>query len=115
MSDQITLNSRLGTYANFTNLMDIEALALPTGFTEAGIPFDVTLMGLDSSDKKLSDLAAVLAKSLDLPRGGPTRIAAKEQRLELPVVGAHMTGLPLNHELTSRGGQFIAASKTAPS
>lgn len=34
--------------------------------------------------------------------------------IQIAVVGAHLTGQPLNHQLTSRGGLFVKATHTAP-
>ena len=41
-ADPITLNSRLGTYTNFVNLLDLSGLAVPAGFRSDGLPFGVT-------------------------------------------------------------------------
>ena len=43
-ADPIRLNSRLGTYTNFVNLLDWSALALPAGFRRDGLPFGITFI-----------------------------------------------------------------------
>ena len=39
---------------------------------------------------------------------------AAEATLPIAVVGAHLTGLPLNHQLTNLGATLIEATRTAP-
>ena len=34
--------------------------------------------------------------------------------LEIVVVGAHLSGMPLNHQLTDAGGVFVRSARTAP-
>jgi allophanate hydrolase len=67
--DPVTLNTQLGTYTNFVNLMDLTAIAVPGGFTRAGLPFGVTLIGRAFSEPMLAGVAAAFARTLTLPLG----------------------------------------------
>ncbi|WP_410669172.1 allophanate hydrolase [Amycolatopsis sp. cmx-4-68] len=94
-ADPVAVNARLGRFTNSTNLFGLPALAVPAGAV-AGRPFGVMLVGAPHDDLKLAALAG-------LPGA----------RVPLVVVGAHLRGQPLNHELTSRGGRFVAETLTA--
>ena len=118
-ADPVTLNSNLGLYTNFVNLLDCAAIAVPAGFCGDGLPFGVTLVGPAMSDFDLGVLADRLHRASNAG-GGAARIAPKPMNdapvpglIDIAVVGAHLTGEPLNHELTSRGGVFVRAAKTA--
>jgi len=106
-ADPIRLNSNLGYYTNFVNLLDLTAVAVPVGFRRDGLPFGITLVAPSGSDEALLRLAA---------RMDGNEIAADVAPgfMSIAVCGAHMQGLPLNHQLTSRGGYFIRATKSAP-
>ncbi|QRP50057.1 allophanate hydrolase [Amycolatopsis sp. FDAARGOS 1241] len=95
-ADPIGANAALGRFTNFANLLGLSALAVPAG-TAGGLPFGVMFVGPAHADAKLAALARTV-----------------ETRVRLAVVGAHLRGQPLNHELTSRGGRFVAAVSTAP-
>jgi allophanate hydrolase len=131
-ADPVTLNSRLGTYTNFANLLDCAALAVPAGFRSDGLPFGLTLFGPAWSDRRLAALGEAFhrAGSPTLGATGVRLVAAGDESekvknenqptiapegaaLGLAVVGAHLRGQPLNHQLTSRGAQFIRAARTA--
>ncbi|MEO7600077.1 MAG: allophanate hydrolase [Opitutus sp.] len=120
-ADPITLNSRLGHYTNFANLLDTAAIAVPAGFRPDGLPFGITLFGPAWSDARLAGLAdrfhratatTVGATKHAFPASLP-KAAERETGMELAVVGAHLTGQPLNRELTQRGGHFVRATHTA--
>ncbi|MHB0775858.1 allophanate hydrolase [Halomonas sp. WWR20] len=121
-AEPIAVNSRLGIWTNFMNLLDYSALAVPTGFTGAGLPFGVTLFGPAFADLTLLSLGQALERQLQLPLGA-TGVArpqlsalppAKDGTLELVVCGAHLAGLPLNHQLTHRGGVCVASTHSSP-
>ncbi|MGD0706457.1 MAG: allophanate hydrolase [Trebonia sp.] len=95
--DPVGLNSRLGTYTNFANLLDFAALAVPAG-TVAGLPFGIMLTGPAGSDARLAEIAA----------------RCDQADVELLVVGAHLSGQPLNHELLAAGGTLVGPAATAP-
>ncbi|MDR3516090.1 MAG: allophanate hydrolase [Azospirillaceae bacterium] len=123
-ADPIRLNTTLGTYTNFVNLLDLAALAVPAGFGSDGRPFGVSLIGPAFSDAALLGLGDALhraagvpvgALGLALPPPAPRRAAfGATEGLDLLVVGAHMSGLALNAELTAVGGRLVAPTRTAP-
>jgi allophanate hydrolase len=53
------------------------------------------------------------ALELPVPLPEPPDPAASNGIL-VAVCGAHMAGLPLNHQLQERGAQFVRATRTAP-
>ncbi len=120
--EPVALNSKLGHYTNFMNLLDYAAVAVPAGFSPAGLPYGVTLFGPAFSDAALLAYADRLHRQLGVPVGMTERLpsaltasaAPPAEEFLLCVCGAHMSKLPLNHELTSRGGQLVAATRTAP-
>jgi allophanate hydrolase len=123
-SDPIALNSRLGVFTNFLNLLDLAAVAAPAGFRADAFPFGITFVGQTFLDRSLLALAASYLRSLSPSLGGTglsypdTFAPAKEtnaDRMMIAVVGAHLTGEPLNYQLTLRDGRFIRKAKTAPS
>jgi allophanate hydrolase len=123
-ADPIRLNSNLGYYTNFMNLLDLSATAVPSGFQRDGLPFGVTLFAPAQQDVPLLRLAAKLqracvrtmgATSVALPEVASIADApAASGQVRVAVCGAHMSGLPLNHQLVSRGGRLVAATKSAP-
>jgi allophanate hydrolase len=108
-ADPIALNSNLGTYTNFVNLLDLAAISVPVGKRSDGLPSSITLIGRAGTDGYLAGIAAALHGEA---AGGALR--AQADRIEVAVVGAHLSGLPLNHQLTSLGGTFLRAAETAP-
>jgi allophanate hydrolase len=120
-ADPVRLNSNLGIYTNFVNLMDLSAIAVPAGFTPAGLPFGVTLLAPAFSDRSLCALGDELHRALvdtmgatRLPLPAPARRAVKPGGVRLAVCGAHLSGLPLNFQLTERGARLVRACRTAP-
>jgi allophanate hydrolase len=121
LDDPIQLNSNLGWYTNFVNLLDLSALAVPAGFRENGLPFGVTLIAPAFYDHALLSLGARYHLALGGKAGiTPVEIARQPLPPEPPhevllaVVGAHLRGQPLNGQLTSRGARFVKAARTAP-
>ncbi len=124
LADPIGLNSQLGYYTNFVNLLDLAALAVPTGFTSGGLPFGVTLVGPRWSDFELLRLGARLQRSacstvgaLGLPLAAESAFDwdSPDGGMLLAVCGAHMEGLALNHELRDLGARFTRRTRTAAS
>ncbi|WP_108260502.1 allophanate hydrolase [Mangrovicoccus ximenensis] len=122
-AEPIAANSRLGTYTNFVNLLDMAALAVPVMPRADGHPGNVTLIAPTGKDALLASLGRVMQAELAGPPGAmgwemPPLSAipaeAMEGEIVLAAVGAHMSGLPLNHELTSRGARFLEATQTSP-
>ena len=108
-ADPITLNSNLGSYTNFVNLLDLAAISVPVGMRSDGLPSSLTLIGRAGSDSALAAIGATLTG--ETLAGVP---APAVGRVEIAVVGAHLSGLPLNRELTALGGTFVRAASTAP-
>jgi len=120
-ADPLQLNANLGRYTNFVNLMDLAAVALPAGFTPQGLPFGVTLIAPAWHDEDLLFLAgrmqaagARLGATPHQLRDDDGVTPLDEQTIDIAVCGAHMQGLPLNAQLTSRGAWRIAVTRTAP-
>jgi allophanate hydrolase len=116
----IIRNAILGTYTNFVNLLDLAAIALPAGFTADGLAAGVTLIGPAFSERTLAAYADLLHKRLGAG-AGKSRIQPGKPVWHLPpdeitlvVAGAHLSGMALNHELTSRGARLLAVTTTAP-
>lgn len=111
LNDPVRLNANLGYYTNFMNLLDCAAIAVPAGFQDDGLPFGITLVAPAHQDVPLLHLAGrllhdanpVSARSETLPPG-TVRVA---------VCGAHLEGLPLNHQLTSRGAHLVARTQSS--
>ncbi len=116
LADPVRLNSNLGKYTNFVNLLDLAALAAPAGFRADGLPLGVTLIGPAFADFELCLIARRFLGQLSSPSERRQRRALERAggRVELAVVGAHLTGLPLNHQLIDRGAIYIETIETAP-
>ncbi|MFZ1990821.1 MAG: allophanate hydrolase [Alphaproteobacteria bacterium] len=121
-ADPIETNKRLGLYTNFVNLLDYCAVAVPAGFGANGLPFGVTLIAPAFADASLAVIAdrlhkrveAGLGKNRGAPIESPPPKAPAPETIEIFVVGAHLSGMPLNHELTALGGRLSRAANTAP-
>jgi allophanate hydrolase len=125
------LNARLGRYVNFVDLLEMAGVAVPNGFRPDGLPTGVTFLGPWGSDARLLALAGAYHRALGGPLGasGRPRLAAKVvddnlsptppaplgDVVRLAVVGAHLSGEPLNHQLTDRGARLVRTARTAPS
>jgi allophanate hydrolase len=121
-ADPLTPNANLGTYTNFVNLLDMCGLTVPVPTRRDGRPASVTLLGRAGEDDLLAEVSACLecagSRSLGatgwpvLPRQGMSGLPQGQVRLA--VCGAHLSGLPLNGQLTSRGARLIGESRSAP-
>jgi allophanate hydrolase len=121
-ADPISLNSKLGTYTNFVNLLDYCATAVPVGNVAAGPGWGVTLFAPAFRDIYLLNHAYALQKALALPLAATQRPFTAEapaglpmpgQRIEVVVCGAHLQGQPLNWQLTERGGTLVKLCESA--
>ena len=110
----IALNSALGFYTNFVNLLDMAALAVPAGARGNGTGFGITLIGPAHSDRALLDIADAYLAKASLPSPPPLDLEGKMQTVKLAVVGAHLKDMPLHWQLTSRDAKFVGAFETAP-
>lgn len=121
--EPIRLNAALGRYTTFVNLLDLAAIAVPCGWRDDGLPAGVTLMGPWGSDALLAGHATRLHRAT-ASQVGATRVplppplspasAPASSALPIVVVGAHLSGEPLNHQLTAAGGTLVRACRTAP-
>lgn len=110
----IALNSALGFYTNFVNLLDMAALAVPAGTRANATGFGITLIGPADTDRALLDVADAYLAIADLPPPPPLDLEGKMQTVKLAVVGAHLKDMPLHWQLTSREASFVGAFETAP-
>ncbi|WP_348765688.1 allophanate hydrolase [uncultured Salinisphaera sp.] len=123
-ADPVALNSRLGTYTNFVNLLDYCALALPGGFRDEGLPVGITLIAPAWQDDRLAALGAHWQNHQPWSLGTGKRLAAQvaitpgaaaaDDVVRVAVVGAHLRGMPLNWQLTERDARFVEQTETAP-
>ena len=121
-ADPIGLNANLGRYTNFVNLLDLAAIAVPSGFRSDGLPFGVTLIAPALSDRWLAAIGARYHQASGVRLGAtdvaPPAAAASPPppaaTVHLAVVGAHLSGQPLNGELTERGATLVRTCRTAP-
>jgi allophanate hydrolase len=110
----VALNSALGFYTNFVNLLDMAALAVPAGIRHNATGFGITLIGPANTDRALLDTADAYLALANLPSSPPLDMEGKMQTVKLAVVGAHLEGMPLHWQLTSREAKFVGAYETAP-
>jgi allophanate hydrolase len=122
LADPITLNSRLGTYTNFVNLLDLCGLAVPSTLRDDGVPFGITLLAPGGRDALLASIGRVWHADTGLPLGAvgaaqpplaPLPSLPAGDEIALAVVGAHLTGMPLNGELTAEGARLLQTTSTA--
>jgi len=108
-ADPIKLNANLGYYTNFMNLLDCAAVAVPAGFQQDGLPFGITLVAPAHQDVPLLHLAERLSN-----REPVNKQKQEAGRVRVAVCGAHLEGLPLNQQLTSRGAHLVARTHSSP-
>lgn len=120
--EPVLYNSQFGYYTNFTNLADLSALALPAGLRSDGLPAGVTLIAPAWHDLALADLGKRWQTSLNLPLGATGRnlpesvesnLSQAPGSVRVAVVGAHLTGMPLNFQLTTRNAVLVEQTLTA--
>lgn len=104
-ADPVGANSRLGTFTNMANLLDLSAVAVPAGARPDGLPFGVQLLAPAFADRPLLDLAA---------RWGGEPADPPPARTLLAVAGAHLTGQPANGDLLRLGGVLHSRARTGP-
>ena len=121
LENPIQLNSQLGYYTNFMNLLDYSGISVPCGFSAGGLPFGATLVGRAFEDQRLLAWAEVWQNHLSIPLGNtqkPYKKTALSQHqnlntIEIVVCGAHLTGEALNWQLTERDAHFVEATHTS--
>jgi allophanate hydrolase len=106
-ADPIGVNARLGTFASFVNLLDLCAIAVPGPPRTDGLPAGVCVIAPAGADALVAELGARFT--------GQPPLGTVETTVELAVVGAHLRGQPLEHQLTGLGATFCRTARTAPS
>jgi allophanate hydrolase len=120
----LELNRKLGYYTNFVNLLDYCAVAVPAELRRDGLPAGVTLVAPAFGEGALLEYADRIQRAAGARLGAtghplpPSLAAAADAAcatdgVVLAVVGAHLSGLPLNHQLTARGARLIGPARTA--
>lgn len=123
--DPIALNRHLGAYTNFVNLLDYAALSVPSSLRADGLPFGITLIGPCGSDLQLAELGqryhhrtglmqGATGVPLPAPEPIPGLVPASDDTVQVAVVGAHLSGMPLNTQLTERRARLVRQAMTAP-
>lgn len=118
-ADPLVKNSHMGAYTNFVNFADLAALALPNTIRADGLPSGVTFIAAAWMDQALVHFGQTWQQATALNLGTSTQQYQKTSEItgktsvKLAVVGAHLTGMPLNFQLTSRGATLIKQTKTA--
>lgn len=117
LAEPIVTNSNLGTYTNFVNLLGLCGLVVPRGKQVDGRPSSITFLARDGCDLLLGRFADLLLADTETRK--PARPVRKTmgprhagEMIDIAVVGAHLSGLPLNHELTDRGAVFRRSVQT---
>src|SRR5450432_1634891 len=123
LANPVELNSRLGTYTNFVNLLDLCGLALPASIRPDDIPFGITLLAPTGQDARLASIGRVFHADTKLRLGSrcvpqpPLSSLApgvSGDEIAIAVVGAHLSGMALNGELKALRGRLLEATATAP-
>ena len=125
-ADPVGHNRALGTYTNFVNLLDYAALSVPSSMRTDGLPFGITLIGPCGSDWALAELGQRYHQASGMRQGAsehnlgpaeplpPPPLDERQARIQVAVVGAHLSGMTLNWQLTERGARCLRATHTAP-
>ncbi len=123
-ADPVKLNTNLGLYTNFVNLLDLAAIAVPAGMRKDSLPSGVTLIAPAFSEPLLCAFGDRLHRMSDVTLGAtsftmPAQVSAfrdarGDAHVSVAVVGAHLSGMPLNHQLVARGARLLGAARTAP-
>ena len=121
-ADPVRLNSNLGTYTNFVNLLDLAGIAVPAVIADDGTPFGVTFLAPSRQDALLASIGRVFHSATALPLGAlqvpmsplaPTPSGSLSSEIAIAVVGAHLSGMPLNGELRQLNARFLETALTA--
>ena len=122
-ADPLRLNAALGVYTTFVNPLDLAAIAVPTGLRGDRLPTGATLVGPWGADAKLAGFASALHRATSQSLGATDKTFGDRSAagsppapagwISIAVVGAHLSGEPLHHQLTDLGAQFVRATRTA--
>ena len=121
-AEPVVRNRELGAYTNFVNLLDYAALSVPSSIRPDGLPFGITLIGPCSSDLQLAELGQRFHHATGLTLGATGRPMPPPvdpdlggaDTVRVAVVGAHLSGMPLNGQLRERGARLLVETDTAP-
>lgn len=122
LADPVALNSRMGVYTNFVNLLDWSAIALPAGMRADGLPAGITLIAPAWHEARLAEFGRLWQEAMPWKRGASQQAlpplsapAARDMagQVIVAVVGAHLSGMPLNGQLTERGATLLEATHTS--
>jgi len=120
LGDPIALNFRLGRYTDFVNLLDWSAIALPAELRTDGLPAGITLIAPGWHEARLLEFGRIWQAAAPWRLGNSRRIvpapappAAPEGCVTVAVVGAHLSGMPLNSQLTERGAVLLERTQTS--
>ena len=124
LDDPVELNRRLGYYTNFVNLLDLAAIAVPSGFRSDGLPLGLSIIGPAFHDAALATLGTRFLDALNLPAGAGSVVVANDpsrlpvvdghHTVSVAVVGLHLSGQAKNSELLALGASFDRAATTTP-
>ncbi len=121
LNEPIILNATLGYYTNFVNLMDLAAVAVPAGFSSESRPFGVSVIGPAFREQEILQVGSQIQclkstfagrKVSGVPEGS-LDLRERQGSVKLGVVGAHLSGQPLNKQLSSRGAKLLRTTTTA--
>jgi len=124
LADPVQKNSDLGYYTNFVNPLDLSGIAVPNAMQANGLPCGITLIGPAFHEPQLAAIGHALQRASGLPLGAtgiaqPARdapaAAPRHPAIDIVVVGAHMSGLPLNKDLLALGATLVGACRTSAS
>jgi len=123
IQNPVQLNSNLGNYTNFMNLLEYAGLALPAGFTVEGLPFGITLVANKFHDQQLLDYGKRYMQNYGNNIGATNFKSyicntekiqnADDAVINVVVCGAHMSGMALNSQLTDRDAKLVSKTRTA--
>jgi allophanate hydrolase len=114
LAEPVTLNANLGRYTNFVNLLDMSALSLPAGFRTNSTGFGVSLIAPAWDDALLLQIAARYEQSATFPARPKLDVSTRPSAVLLAVIGAHLAGMPLHWQLSSREARLVSRVRTAP-
>ena len=121
-ADPVELNANLGTYTNFVNLLDLAGLAVPVTLADNGTPYGVTFLAPAGQDMLIASLGRTFHAHTGLPLGAlgaaqpPLALVAPmpgPDEIAIAVVGAHLSGMPLNGELRALGARLLQETRTS--
>ncbi len=121
LADPVTLNSRMGVYTNFVNLLDWSAIAVPAGMRADGLPAGITLITPGWHETRLIEFGRWWQSAVPWTRGASNKplpppsagASPPDREVTVAVVGAHLSGMPLNHQLTERDAVWMESTQTS--